>query len=209
MPSLGVIQYFKCRGRAQALRYLAVDNDLELGEDPFDESDWPALKPKTPLGQAPVLHDGDLHLAQSNAILRYVSRKHGFYGTNDREAGLIDMINDQQEDVRQTYFYFIYNEFETKKEEFIKSLPAHLAIFEKFLGQNKGGAGFVVGDKISFADYNIFDLLDNLQILSPTILDGFPKLKGFHSRIASRDKIAKYRSTDAFKKLPVNGNGKQ
>jgi glutathione S-transferase P len=209
MPSLGVIQYFKCRGRVQALRYLAVDNDLELGEDPFELSEWPALKPKTPLGQAPVLHDGDLHLSQSNAILRYVSRKHGLYGSNDKEAALIDMINDQQEDFRQTYYYLVYHDFDANKEEYIKTLPSHLSTFEKFLGENKGGNGFFVGDKISFADYNIFDLLDDLVVLAPTILDGFPKLKGFHSRIASRDKIAKYRSTDAFKKLPVNGNGKQ
>jgi glutathione S-transferase P len=213
MPSLGVLQYFACRGRVQALRYLAADNDFELEEDffPYGGSEWPALKPQTPFGQVPVLHDGDFHLAQSNAILRYVSRKYGFYGNNDKEAALIDMINDQQEDVRLTYYYFIYNDYDkpTGREDYIKSLPTHLAPFEKFLGENNGGTGFFVGDKISFADYNIFDLLDIFEVLSPNILDGFPKLKGFYSRIASRDKIAKHRSTDAFTKLPFCGNGKQ
>nr|AUS83917.1 glutathion S-transferase pi [Eisenia fetida] len=203
------LQYFPVRGRAQALRYIVVDNDLEVQEEVINKIDWPAMKPKTPLGQLPVFHDGDLHISQSNAILRYVARKHGLFGKNDKEAALIDMINDQQEDIRQAYMHLIYQEYDTGKDAYIKNLPTQLATLEKVLGENKGGAEFFVGDKISFVDYTIFDLLDNLIILSPTCLDGFPKLKGFHSRIGSRDKIAKYRATDAFKKLPINGNGKQ
>jgi glutathione S-transferase len=203
------LQYFPVRGRAQALRYIVADHGLELKEEVVSDGEWPAVKPKTPLGQLPAFHDGDLHLGQSNAILRYIARKHGLYGKNDREAALIDMINDQQEDMRLSYLHLIYQEYDAGKEAYIKNLPTHLATLEKVLGENKGGAGFFVGDKISFVDYTIFDLLDNLHILAPHSLDGFPKLKGFHGRIASRDKIAKYRTTDAFKKTPINGNGKQ
>jgi glutathione S-transferase len=203
------LQYFRGRGRAQAIRYLTLDNGLELQEEVVDFSNWPALKPQTPLGQLPVFTDGDLHLGQSNAILRYLARKHGLYGKNDKEAALIDMINDQQEDIRATYLRLIYLEYDTGKDAYIKNLPNHLAIFEKFLGAHSGGSGFFVGDKISFADYTIFDLLDILEVLAPQILDGFPKLKEFHSRIASHEKIAKYRATDDFKKTPINGNGKQ
>jgi len=35
----------------------------------------------------------------------------GLYGKNDREAALIDMINDQQEDIRQTYLHLIYQNY--------------------------------------------------------------------------------------------------
>jgi len=63
--------------------------------------------------------------------------------------------------------------------------------------------------QISFVDYTVFDLLDNYLILAPDCLDKFPKLKSFHGRMAARDKIASYRQTDSFKKMPVNGNGKQ
>jgi len=203
------LQYFPVRGRAQALRYIIADNGLELQEEVVAMGDWPTVKPKTPLGQLPVFYDGDFHLGQSNAILRYVARKHGLYGKNDKEAALIDMINDQQEDIRLSYIRLIYQEYDSGKEAYIKNLPTHLATLEKVLGENKGGAGFFVGDKVSFVDYTLFDLLDNLSILSPHALDAFPKLKGFHSRIASREKIAKLRGTDAFKKLPINGNGKQ
>ena len=63
--------------------------------------------------------------------------------------------------------------------------------------------------QISFVDYTVFDLLDNHLILAPGCLDQFPKLKAFHGRMAAREKIASYRQTDAFKKMMVNGNGKQ
>ena len=35
----------------------------------------------------------------------------GLYGQNDREAALIDMINDQQEDMRVLYYRLIYKEY--------------------------------------------------------------------------------------------------
>jgi glutathione S-transferase len=201
--------YFPVRGRAQALRYMCLDNDIQLEEEVVQMADWASLKAKTPLGQLPVFHDGKLEIGQSNAILRYVARKHGLYGKNDNEATLIDMLNDQQEDVRLSYLRLIYQQYDTEKDNYIKSIPEKLAVFEKFLKKNNDGTGFFVGSQISFVDYTIFDLLDNLLVLSPTSLDTFPLLKAFHGRISTHEKLARYRQTDAFKKLPINGNSKQ
>jgi glutathione S-transferase P len=55
----------------------------------------------------------------------------------------------------------------------------------------------------------VFDLLDNICVLSPNSLDIFPNLKAFHGRMAARPKLAAYRDTEEFKKLPRNGNGKE
>jgi len=201
--------YFPVRGRGQAIRYICKDNGLELEEEVVTGETWPKLKPDTPFGQLPVFYDGAIVLAQSNAIIRYLARKHGLYGKNDVEAAQIDMLNDQQEDLRLSYVRLIYQQYDTHKDEFIKNLPTSLAIFEKNLGKNHDGTGFFVGTQISFADYNIFDLLDNLQVLSPDSLHDFPLLKAFHTRIASHEKLLRYRQSDAFKNLPINGNGKQ
>jgi glutathione S-transferase len=202
--------YFLVRGRAQALKYMCLDNDIELQEEIVDYAkDWAALKPKCIFGQLPVLYDGDFQIAQSNAILRHVARKHGLYGKDNVEATTIDMINDTQEDVRASYLKLIYQQYDTEKENYIKSLPEKLALLNHALELNNGGSGFFVGSKVSFTDYNIFDLLDNFLVLAPHCLDAFPLLKAFHGRFAKRDKLAKYRETEAFKKLPINGNGKQ
>lgn len=200
--------YFPVRGRGMHIRYICADLDLNLEFEKVTNN-WAEIKPTTLLGQLPVFKDGDFELAQSNAILRYLARKHGLYGSNDREAALIDMINDQQEDLRVSYIRLIYREYETGKDAFVTALPGNLGSLEKVLTKNKGGDGFFVGDKISFVDYSVFDLLDNLQVLSPTCLDTLPKLKAFHQRMASRTKLAAFRSTDEFKNTPINGNGKQ
>jgi len=201
--------YFNVRGRAQAFRYMCHDNGIAFEEvfTPFE--DWPKLKPTTRFGQLPILYDDGFEIAQSNAILRTIAKKHGLYGSNDKEASLIDQINDQQEDTRLTYLRLIYQEYDKEKDNFIKSIPDKLAVFEKVLKENKGGPAFFVGEKISYVDYTVFDLLDNLVTLSPTALDKFPVLKAFHSRMAGRPKIAAYRNTDEVKKMPINGNGKQ
>lgn len=203
--------YFPVRGRAQAFKYLCTDNDIEFTVEtiPMDMKVWGEMKPKTMFGQLPIVYDGDFELAQSNAILRHLARKHGLYGSNEKEMTMIDMINDQQEDTRMSYIKLIYQEYDTGKADYINSLPDKLTVFEKTLAKNNGGSGFFVGSKISFLDYNMFDLLDNLQVLCPSCLDKFPLLKGFHTRMASREKLAKLRSTDEFKKMPINGNGKQ
>lgn len=201
--------YFPIHGRSMHIRYLLTDNGLDFDVEHVSGESWATLKPKTLFGQIPMLKDGDFELVQSNAILRYLARKHGLYGKNNEEAALIDMINDQQEDIRLAYIRMIYKEYDTGKEPYIKALPDQLASLEKVLSRNNGGDGFLVGDSISFADYTIFDILDNHLVLSPTCLDNFPKLKAFHGRMAARPKIAAYRDSDTYKSLPINANGKQ
>jgi len=205
--------YFPLRGRGQSFRYLCTDNDIAFEDEAFpaDEKQWAVRKPKTVLGQLPILFDGDLEIGQSNAILRHVARKHDLYGKDEKEKTLIDMLNDQQEDLRVAYLGVIYApaDYDAKKTEFIKGIPDKLTVFEKMLGKNHGGSGYFVGTKQSFVDYTIFDMLDNLIVLSPGCLDGTPLLKAFHCRIASKDKIAKLRQSEAFKKMFINANGKQ
>jgi glutathione S-transferase len=201
--------YFPVRGRAQATEYLCADNDIKLEKEIVGMGDWTAKKPTVIFGQLPVLFDGKFEIAQSNAILRHLARKHGLYGKDETEATQIDMINDCQEDLRLTYLKLIYQQYDTEKDNYIKSLPEKLALFEKALGRNNGGSGFFVGSKVSFLDYTMFDLLDNLTVLAPHSFDSFPLLKAFHGRFAAREKLAKLRSTDAFKSTPINGNGKQ
>ncbi|ESO09544.1 hypothetical protein HELRODRAFT_168545 [Helobdella robusta] len=203
------LYYFPVRGRAQALRYMCKDNDIKLEETAVTYEQWPALKPKTPLGQMPYITMDGMDLGQSNAILRHVARKHGFYGKNDKEAALIDMLNDQQEDLRFAYIQMIYRDYELGKEPFIQKLPESFKYFEKYLSMNHNGKAYFVGEKVSFLDYDVFDLLDDLLVLSPTCLDSFPLLKAFHKRFADKPKLHAYRETEEFKKMPINGNGKQ
>ncbi len=47
---------------------------------------------------------------------------------------------------------------------------------------------FHISSQISFADYNLFDLLLNQKVLSSASLDSFPALKSYVDKIAARPK---------------------
>jgi len=191
------------------MRIMLADQGQEWKEIVVNFEDWMKgdLKGTCVFGQLPKFEDGDLALFQSNAILRHLGRNHGACGKDDREAALIDMMNDGVEDLRLKYGKLIYQEYETGKDAYIKDLPNHLSKFDAFIAKNN--SGFLVGDKISYADYNLFDLLLNHLVLCPTCLDTTPKLKAFMEQMSARPKIKAFIDTDAHKKLPINGNGKQ
>ncbi|XP_062856611.1 glutathione S-transferase P-like [Trichomycterus rosablanca] len=203
------ITYFAVRGRCNAARIMLSDQGQEWKEVVVTFDEWMKgdLKKTCVFGQLPKFEDGNLALFQSNAILRHLGRQHGAYGKNNKEAALIDMLADGVEDLRLKYIKLIYQEYETGKDAYIKDLPNHLCKFECVLEKNK--TGFLVGDSISLADYSLFDVLLNQKVLSPTCLDSHPTLKSFMEKMSARPKIKAYLDSDAYKKLPINGNGKQ
>ncbi|XP_040290582.1 glutathione S-transferase P 1-like [Bufo bufo] len=210
MPEYTII-YFNARGRCEAMRMLMADQGAQWKEEVVTSDDWQKgdLKKAAVYGQLPGLKDGDFTLYQSNAILRLLARNHDLYGKNPREASLIDMVNDGVEDLRLKYLKMIYQNYENGKDDYVKALPTDLGHFERLLASNNEGKGFVVGAHISFADYNLVDLLHNHLVLAPDCLSGFPLLCAYVKRISSRPKLEAYLSSDAHKKRPINGNGKQ
>ncbi|XP_015200747.1 glutathione S-transferase P-like [Lepisosteus oculatus] len=208
MPAY-TITYFPVRGRCEAMRMLLADQGQDWKENVVEINMWMKgdLKASCLFGQLPKFEDGDFTLYQSNAMMRYLGRKHGLYGKDDKQASIIDMMNDAVEDLRLKYIKLIYQEYETGKEKYIQDLPNDLSKFEKILSGNKGG--FVAGDEISFADYSLLDVLRNHQVLAPKCLDSFPTLKSYVDRLSSRPKIKAFLESDEHKKRPINGNGKQ
>ncbi|GFO06282.1 glutathione s-transferase, partial [Plakobranchus ocellatus] len=124
--------YFQVRGRGEAIRYLLEDNGIDYEEiNCGPRENWfKEYKPKMAFGQVPCLKDNDLMLVQSNAILRYLARKHGLYGNTEEEATFIDILNDGVEDLRKTYTMMIYKNYEAGKDDFIASLPEQLQYME-------------------------------------------------------------------------------
>ncbi|GFS13769.1 glutathione S-transferase [Elysia marginata] len=214
-PDVGKYQliYFQVRGRCESIRLLLNDNGIDYEETNCGPREkWiKDYKPQMAFGQVPCLKDGDLSLVQSNAILRYLARKHGLYGSSDVEATMIDILSDGVEDLRKQYTMMIYKNYEAGKDDFITTtLPEQLPYFENFLKKHGDQqSGYSVGQKQSFVDYNLMDLLDALQTLSSTCLDNYPTLASFLKVNLAKPNIAKYRETEPFKTRSINGNGKQ
>lgn len=145
-----------------------------------------ALKASCLYGQLPKFT-----LYQSNAILHHLSVSLGFYGKDQQEVALMDMVNDSMEDLRSEYVTLISTNFEAGNEDYVKELSLHLKSFEILLSSNQGDQAFIMGNQISSADYNLLDLLLNHQVLAPVAwipspcspptwhLSAPPKLKAF------------------------------
>ncbi|KHN84703.1 Glutathione S-transferase 2 [Toxocara canis] len=205
------VTYFAIRGLAEPIRLLLTDQSIPFEDSRIaDKNEWQTMKHQFQFGQVPCLHDDDEQIVQSGAILRHLARKHNLNGANEKETTYADMFYEGIRDLHNKYTRMIYFEYETEKDNFIKDvLPVELAKFEKLLQTRGGGTGFVLGDKICFADYVLFEELDIMQILDAHALDKFPTLKAYHQRVHDRPLIKAYYKKREDAKVPVNGNGKQ
>ncbi|XP_078506651.1 glutathione S-transferase P 1-like isoform X3 [Lissotriton helveticus] len=183
------------------MRFLLADQGCEWKEDKVPIEDWfggkVEIKKTALFGQLPMFADGDFILFQSNTILRYLGRKHDLYGKNSKEAALIDMANDGLEDLRQKFAKFFFQEWDTGKEKYMEDLPNQLRPFERLLSQN--ASGFLAGSTVSYADYNLLDLLQSHLIWAPDCLSSFPHLKAFKGKMESRPKLKAYLQSDDYK----------
>ncbi|XP_077913851.1 glutathione S-transferase P-like isoform X2 [Halichoerus grypus] len=216
------------------MRMLLADQGQSWKEEVVTKESWlrGPLKASCLYGQLPKFQDGDLTLYQSNAILRHLGRTFGLYGKDQREVALVDMVNDGVEDVRRHCSWLIYRSYvstqgrgpgahpgqacwglpldlcplqEEGKAKYFQELPGHLKPFETLLIQNQEGQAFLVGDQISFADYNLLDLLLNHQVLAPGCLDSHPLLLAYVARLRARPKLKAYLASPEHMNRPVHG----
>jgi len=209
-PTLG---YWNIRGLAQPIRLLLahVGSDVHekrynYGPPPtFDRSEWGNEKFTLGLDfpNLPYLIDGDVKLTQSTAILRYLSRKHKLDGVDETEKQRIDLALEQLVDLRMSLVRLCYDpNHEQLKAAFIENLPNTLKAFDSFLGNNP----YFAGKNISFVDFSIYEVFDQLRLFSATALDATPNLKQFMDRIEALPNIAKYLKSDQYIKWAINGD---
>ncbi|XP_021569630.1 glutathione S-transferase Mu 2-like [Carlito syrichta] len=184
-----ILGYWDIRGLAHAIRLLLeyTDSSYEeklysVGDAPdYDRSQW--LNEKFKLGldfpNLPYLIDGAHKITQSNAILRYIARKHNMCGETEEEKIRVDMLTNQLWDTFIQLARLCYNpDFEKLKPEYLEGLPETMKLYSQFLGKRP----WFAGDKITFVDFIAYDVLEKIRMFEPTCLDAFPNLKDFISR---------------------------
>merc|ERR1712212_9750 len=212
-PTLG---YWKIRGLAEPIRYLLhhtgtdfTDQRFELtGSAPnFSREQWTSVKETLGLQfpNLPYYIDGDLKISESGAILRHLARKNNLAGNTEEEYIKIDVANGLPFDIGMGLAMLSYNpNFASMKDAFVAEVPAKMEKLAKLIGDNK----FLLGDKVCYVDFCIFELLERYTALVPSCLTGHANLIAFHSHVASLPAIAKYRSSPSFLEIKERYNNK-
>lgn len=168
-----------------ALYLAGVDfDDVRVKRD-----DWRALKGQTPYGAMPVLElPGHPPLAQTNAILVLIGRRHGLHPGDDFEAAQHEAMMQHVEDLRAAVGSTLRmgdTEKKAAREALVADfLPAWASAAER----NIMAGPFFAGAKINVVDIKLFKAVQWLSSgmvdhIPATIFAGYPKLTGVYEAV--------------------------
>jgi glutathione S-transferase len=151
---------------------------------------WPELKPHTPFGGLPTFEmPGRPVLAQSNAILVFIGRGHGYHPKDDFEAARHEAMMAHVEDLRHALSPSLRMEdpAEKKKAREVLAasyLPAWAARAERQIGEGP----FFAGERIHVVDVKLYVVVHWLSRgiidhIPATIFADFPKLNRIHDSV--------------------------
>jgi glutathione S-transferase len=194
------LTYFNARGRAEVSRLLLAQAGLAYDDNRLTREQWLAKKPSAPFGQLPLLSVDSKTFAQSHSIERYIARLGGLAGANSFEWALIDAVQQAIKDAVPSFISAV-SPFENKTEE--EKVPKIAAFFgpkgdwakwtpyfNKALASNKGGAGWLVGSKVSYADISLYAWYEMVLKVNPSALTEYPLLASWYQRVVALPRIA-------------------
>ena len=184
--------YFDAYARAESTRMMLNHSGTAFTDHRIKGHEWPALQ-ASGLGEfmeIPVLEIDGLKLAQSRSINRYLTQKLGYNTTNHYDEYLVESICDLRNDFIVFFEKFLVSQdLEGFDKEIKTSGVEWIKLFEARLAQNKNGAGWFVGNKITRADFEIFQCVHDLMIrddfgskYAGLVATHAPKLKAFIER---------------------------
>ncbi len=152
-------------------------------------ADWPAMKAQTPYGALPILElPGKPPLAQTNAILVLIGRRHGLHPADDFDAARHEAMMQHVEDLRANVTPTLRLGDAEKKAAREALAAGYLPAWAGFAEKNISGTPFFGG-----ANLNVVDLKLHMAVrwfiggkvdhIPATIFAGYPKLIGVHDAV--------------------------
>ncbi|GFS39621.1 glutathione S-transferase Mu 1 [Nephila pilipes] len=198
--------YWNIRGLAEPIRVLLhykkvdfEDKRYVLGTDEWSNEkfnlglDFPNL---------PYYMEGDIKISQSTTILRYLARKHGLDGKDDKQKLRVSLAEQQIVDMRMALINLSYSDnFESAKGDFTKKIPDQMKQFEKFLGDRK----YIAGDEITYVDFLAYETFDLYRLFQADALEGCPNLQAFQNRIKNLPELRGYLNSADYQIWPIFG----
>ena len=157
---------------------------------------------KLPFDQMPLLEIDGLNLSQSSAMVRYLARKGGYYGSRDEDAVWCDMIAGAVADFGETA---LQAAFQPTKEIAIKALQERFNKFGPRFENRLSKNGLCAGVKLTFADVLLAEAINSYLEWIPDILDKTTFLNwDLYKKVISTPGISDYLKSS--QRYPMSGN---
>ena len=212
------------------------NNQIIYEGSSWHDNDKIDLKRKNSLINLPYLKyfkdDKEFIISHSNTCLTFLGKEFGMFGETQEEGLECEQLLQETVDLRSIVTRFAYTHFSSKDEEllaakevyntaFENSNSGKLQKFEHWLSsKNKSKTKlFLVGNKISSPDFNLFDTLDlycefllyynfveNADKNNVFALLKYPLISDFFNNFKQLPKMQKYFESELYK-LPFTNKG--
>ncbi|XP_006902883.1 PREDICTED: glutathione S-transferase-like [Elephantulus edwardii] len=203
------LHYFNGRGRMETIRWLLAAAGVEFEEELFEtrEEFEKLIQGGTLLyDQVPMVEIDGMNLVETRAILRYLAAKYDLYGRNLKEQAWIDMYVEGLKDLSDMIMYFPLSLPEEKEKNLNyileRATTRFFPVYEKALRNN--GQDFLVGNRISWADIQLFEVILMTEECKSDVLLDFPLLQEFKVRMSHIPTINKFLQPGSQRKPPLD-----
>ncbi len=184
-------------GLSQSDRIVWLMEELELpydlqwfdrGEDFLAQADYHALHPTA---TSPTIRDGDLVLTESNAIVEYISHRHGesklsVAPTDDNYADYMYWMQ-LNHNLQSAFFAKMAAGDQTEENSsMMKAMSSRQGRTYKHLNNQLANNAFIIGDALTCADIMAMFPITMLSGMTGIDLADYPNIQAYVERIAAR-----------------------
>jgi glutathione S-transferase len=182
--------------RGEECRLALAVAGVDFEDVRIQAADWPALKSTSVFGSMPIFEiEGHPPLAQSNAILTLIGRRHGLHPKDDFEAARHESLMGAVEDLRTAIGPTTRMQADEKKKARIAlaetRIPMWATHVERFLDDR---GPFFAGDKLNVVDLKLYMIVRWLKSgvlddIPATILDSYPRLNRIFNAVGNHPAV--------------------
>jgi len=199
------LSYWDSRGTVQPIRLLLryvgekyVEDNKQEGPDPVKSyAKWYEEKVTLdmPFPNLPYYIDGDLKLSQSMAILRHVARKYNLDGDTLEEKARVDVVSEEILDIKRPLLMICFAQnFDELRPKYLETLPKKLKAISSYLGSKT----YIVGEKLTYADFLLYEQLYLSLQFEPNCLNDLSNLREYKERFEAIPQIKAYIESDEY-----------